>query len=138
MMFVAAFNNEDPGVLQVAQRFFGLAPSFVAASLGDLGIVEVAEIEANIPNNVALGIDECLQRCNIDRGEQPKSQRQPRLASNELPDGFQGPPPPSSSAAPAAPTARSVGSRAESRASSTYVVSPFMLSGALIIFGSLW
>ncbi|THH00092.1 hypothetical protein EW026_g2390 [Hermanssonia centrifuga] len=62
MLFVAAFSDEDPGVDQIAQRFFGLPPSFIAASLGNIGVEEVAGLEAMIPDNIALGTDECLQR----------------------------------------------------------------------------
>jgi len=100
MIFVAAFNDEDPGVGGIAQRFFGLPPDIVDVSLGDIGVVQVAEIEAKIPNNVAFGVEECLKRCGITRGNQPTSQRQPRLPDNALPSGFSGPPVPSSTAAP--------------------------------------
>ncbi|KAI0033515.1 RmlC-like cupin domain-containing protein, partial [Vararia minispora EC-137] len=64
-MFVAAFNGEDPGVNQVAQRFFGLPPDIVGATLGGLGVEEVAGLEALIPDNVAYGAQDCLQRCGI-------------------------------------------------------------------------
>jgi len=84
MIFVAAFNNEDPGVLQIAQRFFGLPPAVVGAAL-NIGVQEVVDIEAWIPDNVALGVDECLKRCGIKRTQQPTTQRQPRVAGNALP-----------------------------------------------------
>lgn len=87
-MFVAAFNGEDPGVSQVAQRYFGLPPDIVGATLGGLGVEEVAGFEALIPDNVALGTAECLARCGIDRGEQPTSQRQPRVPANAFPAGI--------------------------------------------------
>jgi len=92
--FVSGLNSEDPGVLSFAQRYFGLPPEVVAASLGDLGIIEVAGLESKIPDNFALGIQSCLDRCGIKRGDQPTTQRQPRVAGNELPTGFSGPPPP--------------------------------------------
>ena len=38
-----------------------------------------------IPDNFALGRDECLQRCGLSRGPQPSMQRQPRVAGNALP-----------------------------------------------------
>ncbi|KAI0375614.1 RmlC-like cupin [Pilatotrama ljubarskyi] len=85
MMFVAALNNEDPGVESIAQRYFGLPPDVVAASLGDLGVQEVAGIESMIPDNIALGTQECLDRCGLSRGDQPTTQRQPRNANNALP-----------------------------------------------------
>ncbi|KAH9899893.1 RmlC-like cupin [Cubamyces lactineus] len=83
--FVAALNNEDPGVESIAQRYFGLPPDVVAASLGDLGVQEVAGIEAMIPDSFALGTQECLDRCGISRGKQPTTQREPRNANNALP-----------------------------------------------------
>ncbi len=49
-----------------------------------------------IPDNIALGTDECLQRCGLNRGDQPTAQRQPRVSANALPSGFAAP-----SAAPA-------------------------------------
>jgi len=65
-LFVASFNSEDPGALQVAQRcaFFlyfrilypmltpsvvlGLPPDIVGATLGDLGVEEVAGLESQV------------------------------------------------------------------------------------------
>jgi hypothetical protein len=67
-LFVAAFNSEDPGVLQVAQRcefllcslpptqfltpnsstVFGLSPDVVAATLGDIGVEEVFGLDAMV------------------------------------------------------------------------------------------
>jgi hypothetical protein len=84
-MFVAAFNSEDAGVDQVAQRYFGLPPDIVGATLGGLGVQEVADLEALIPDNVILGTDECLQRCGITREGQPTAQRQPRVSANAFP-----------------------------------------------------
>ncbi|KAK7683714.1 hypothetical protein QCA50_013090 [Cerrena zonata] len=97
-VFVAALNNEDPGVSSIAQRYFGLPPDIVAASLGGIGVEEVAGLESKIPDNIALGTDECLKRCNITRGSQPTNQRQPRVSGNALPSGFSGPTPPSTTA----------------------------------------
>lgn len=84
-MFVAGFNGENPGVQQVAQRFFGLPPDIVGAALGGLGVQEVLDLEAFIPDNVILGVDECLQRCGIERTAQPNAQRQPRVSANAYP-----------------------------------------------------
>jgi oxalate decarboxylase/phosphoglucose isomerase-like protein (cupin superfamily) len=89
VMFVAAFNHEDAGVTAVAQRFFGLPPDIVGADLGGLTPEEVAAIEVKIPNNIALGADECLQRCGITRPAlQLTSQQQGRNPGNALPAGF--------------------------------------------------
>jgi hypothetical protein len=108
-MFVASFNGEDPGVNQVAQRctsassvyvrlhpslrnclVFGLPPDIVGAALGGLGVQDVADLESLIPDNVVLGVDECLQRCGIERVAQPTAQRQPRVAANAFPAGVVG------------------------------------------------
>ncbi|KZP17898.1 RmlC-like cupin, partial [Athelia psychrophila] len=75
-IFVAGFNHEDPGVLSVAQRYFGLPPDIVGAALGGLGVEEVGGLEALIPDNIAIGTDECLQRCGLTRGSQPILQHQ--------------------------------------------------------------
>jgi len=109
-MFVAALNSEDPGASFMAQRYFGIAIDAVAASLGGISEQQVAQIEANIPDVVALGSDECLSRCNITRGTQPETQRQPRVAGNALPSGFSGPPAPSASAPAATGSAAASGS----------------------------
>jgi hypothetical protein len=47
-LFVAAFNNEDPGGSAIAQRFFGLPPDIVEASLDSLGIKEIATLESKV------------------------------------------------------------------------------------------
>ncbi|KAJ7117740.1 RmlC-like cupin domain-containing protein [Mycena epipterygia] len=98
-MFVAAFNNEDPGVLSLAQRFFGLPPDIVQATLGDIGLQEFEELAAMIPDNIAVGTDECLKACGLARPPtQPTSQQQPRISGNALPTGTDAAPPVSSSA----------------------------------------
>jgi len=87
-MFVASFNGEDPGVTQIAQRYLGLPPDIVGATLGGLGVQDVANLEALVPDNVIFGVDECLQRCNITRTGQATSQRQPRVSANAFPAGI--------------------------------------------------
>jgi len=105
--FVAALNNEDPGTSSIAQRYFGLPPDIVGASLGGIGVQQVAGLEAKIPDNIIFGIDECLTRCNIQLPTQTTNQRQPRVSGNALPSGFSGPPPPASAPASSAPSASS-------------------------------
>ena len=73
---------------QVAQRFFGLPPDIVGATLGGLGVQEVLDLEAFIPDNVILGVDECLKRCGIERTAQANSQRQPRVSANAFPESI--------------------------------------------------
>jgi hypothetical protein len=91
-VFVAGFNNEDPGVSTIATNFFGLpttvramflpflrqcrvvrteAPTnpyrqqIVGASLGGLNISTVEELRAMLPANPALGTEECRRRCGL-------------------------------------------------------------------------
>jgi len=85
LTFVAALNDEDPGASQVAQRFFGLPPDVVAATLGDVGIQEVVDIATGIPDNMAIGVDRCLAKCNLKRGQQTMTQLQPRVDGNAFP-----------------------------------------------------
>lgn len=69
-VFVAGFNNQDPGVEQVAQAFFSLNPAVVGSTLGGIPSLNGKDIESfreHIPANVALGIDACLKRCGIKR-----------------------------------------------------------------------
>lgn len=117
--FVAALNNEDPGVSSIAQRYFGLPPDIVGASLGGIGVQEVAGLEAKIPDNIIFGIEECLQRCNIMLPNQTTNQRQPRVSGNALPSGFSGPPAPGSSAV----ASSSSSSSTHSSSTSTYASS---------------
>ncbi|KAJ7776632.1 hypothetical protein DFH07DRAFT_911954 [Mycena maculata] len=87
LIFVSTFNSEDPGTLQAAQRFFGLPPDIVGATLGDIGVEVVADLADQIPDNVALGTDACLARCGLKRTSQPTLQQQPRVSGNALPSG---------------------------------------------------
>jgi len=86
--FAAFFNDVDPGVLQLAQRFFGLPPDIVDASLGGIGVMEVAGLADLIPDNIILGLDECVKRCGITRGQDLFKQQQPRVQANALPSGY--------------------------------------------------
>lgn len=66
--FVAAFGNEDPGVGQIAQEYFGLENEIIKGSIGGEIAVDGADIDAfrsKIPANVAKGVDSCLAKCNI-------------------------------------------------------------------------
>jgi len=85
VLFVAALNNEDPGSSQIAQRFFGLPPDVAQATLGDIGLQDVTNITTGVPDNMAIGVDRCLKKCNLTRGKQPVKQQQPRVAENALP-----------------------------------------------------
>ncbi|UJR38253.1 hypothetical protein I4U23_030926 [Adineta vaga] len=64
--FVAAFNHEDPGVLTIANAFFGSIPAtVVGASLGGLNISTIEDIRMQVAENPAVGIAECRRRCNL-------------------------------------------------------------------------
>eukprot|EP01126_Amoeba_proteus_P064375 TRINITY_DN9007_c0_g1_i2.p1 TRINITY_DN9007_c0_g1~~TRINITY_DN9007_c0_g1_i2.p1 ORF type:complete len:225 (+),score=37.27 TRINITY_DN9007_c0_g1_i2:220-894(+) len=63
---LSAFNNEDPGVLTIANAFFGGLPAeVVGLALGNLGIQTVQELISRLPLNPAI-IDECRTRCGYD------------------------------------------------------------------------
>ena len=69
-VFVAGFGNEDPGVQQIAQTFFGFRSDLVKAVLGGEGTVNGADIDqfkGTIPANVALGVESCLRTCGIQK-----------------------------------------------------------------------
>lgn len=86
-LFVSGLNSEDPGAQEAAQRFFGLPPSIVGATLGGLDVEDVAEIATFIPDSFAVGVSECHARCGIQRSSQPTAQQQPRVSSNAFPIG---------------------------------------------------
>ncbi|KAJ7656259.1 RmlC-like cupin domain-containing protein [Mycena polygramma] len=87
-MFVAAFNGEDPGVLSIAQRFFGLPVDIVDVTMGEIGVQQVEGLADKIPDNIAVGTDECLKRCGLARPPaQPTAQHQPRVSGNAFPTG---------------------------------------------------
>ncbi|CRK06965.1 hypothetical protein BN1708_009753, partial [Verticillium longisporum] len=67
-VFVAGFNDPDPGVEQVAQAFFSLNPDVVSATLGGVTTLDgkdIASFREHIPDNVALGIEACLNKCGL-------------------------------------------------------------------------
>ncbi|SCO87586.1 probable spherulin 1A precursor [Fusarium oxysporum] len=69
-VFVAAFDNADPGVNQIAQNFFALNGDVVKATLGGVQTIDGKDIESfrsHIPANIAPGIDACLNKCGIMR-----------------------------------------------------------------------
>lgn len=69
-VFVAGFNNVDPGVQQTAQTFFNLRPDISGATLGGLSHINGEDIETfrdMLPANVVLGIESCLKKCGISK-----------------------------------------------------------------------
>jgi Cupin len=71
IMFLAAFSNEDPGTSQVADRFFSLPSDIVEAAMGNFGNANgnlmVQNLQNAIPANVALGTQQCLQMCGLQK-----------------------------------------------------------------------
>lgn len=65
-VFVAGFNSADPGVQTIASNLFGGLPAnIVGASLGGLNITTVDDLRRLLPDNPALGIELCRQRCGL-------------------------------------------------------------------------
>ncbi|KZV98939.1 RmlC-like cupin [Exidia glandulosa HHB12029] len=84
--FVAALSDEDPGTVQIAQRFFGLPPDVVGASLGGLGVQEVAHLAGLIPDNLIAATKDCFAHCGLTPpATQPITQQQPRVSGNAFP-----------------------------------------------------
>lgn len=68
--FVAAFPDADAGVGQIGQNFFDLEANVVSATLGGVTMISGEDLESFrdlIPDNFAQGIQECLDRCGIQR-----------------------------------------------------------------------
>lgn len=68
-VFVAAFNSEDAGTQQTADNLFRLPNDVLKASFGDI-VVDGRDLDLvkdSIPANVALGVQECLDKCGIKK-----------------------------------------------------------------------
>jgi len=66
--FVAAFNDNDPGVSFVAAGLFSLEDQLVIASLGGDAVVSGQDLETirhAIPAGLATSVEQCLQKCKI-------------------------------------------------------------------------
>jgi oxalate decarboxylase/phosphoglucose isomerase-like protein (cupin superfamily) len=64
-VFVAAFNNEDPGVQTIAQSFFGLPTDVTQVSLNISSIQTVEDLAAHLPANPAVAMQECMKTCGL-------------------------------------------------------------------------
>ncbi|KAG7403864.1 Spherulin-1A [Fusarium oxysporum f. sp. rapae] len=65
-VFVAAFDNADPGVNQITQIFFALNGDVVQATPDGVQTIDGKDIESfrsHILANIALGIGACLNKC---------------------------------------------------------------------------
>jgi len=63
-MFVAAFNNEDPGVQTTTLSYFGLPSDIAAVGLGANATL-VQQLSLALAKNPALGVEECRIRCGL-------------------------------------------------------------------------
>ena len=71
MIFVAAFNDEDPGINAPAETLFQLDDDFAGLALG-LEFIEGADIDKYrhlVPATLAQGVESCLRRCGIKKAE---------------------------------------------------------------------
>ncbi|KAJ7784998.1 spherulin-1B precursor [Mycena maculata] len=69
-VFVAALNNEDPGRSDIATNFWALPSDVVDAALGfptTIGGDNINEWRAQLPVNLAAGIDSCLKTCGLSQ-----------------------------------------------------------------------
>ncbi|KAI6829371.1 hypothetical protein KC340_g8922 [Hortaea werneckii] len=66
-VFVAGFASEDPGVVQAAQSLFSLDPALVKADLAvdTINGQSIEEFRQQLPANVALGVEQCLNKCGL-------------------------------------------------------------------------
>ncbi|GAB1743019.1 hypothetical protein NU219Hw_g8715t1 [Hortaea werneckii] len=66
-VFVAGFASADPGVVQAAQSLFSLDPALVKADLGvdTINGQSIEEFRQQLPANVALGVEQCLNKCGL-------------------------------------------------------------------------
>jgi len=66
--FVAAFNNNDPGVSFVGANLFSLNDQAVIADLGGDAVVsgaDLASIRHALPEGLATGVAQCVSKCGI-------------------------------------------------------------------------
>ncbi|KAJ7753945.1 RmlC-like cupin domain-containing protein [Mycena maculata] len=67
-VFVAAFNNEDPGRSDIATNFWMLPDDVIDAALGFPTTIDGDTIDAwraHLPVNLAAGVDSCLAACGL-------------------------------------------------------------------------
>jgi len=72
-MFVAAFNNEDPGVQTTTLSYFGLPADIAATGFDGANATLVQELALKLQKNPALGVEECRIRCGLSTGDDSSS-----------------------------------------------------------------
>lgn len=69
MVFVATFNDEDPGIHTPAETLYQLDDDFAGLALG-LEFLEGADIDKFrhlVPATLAQGVESCLKRCGLEK-----------------------------------------------------------------------
>jgi oxalate decarboxylase/phosphoglucose isomerase-like protein (cupin superfamily) len=66
-VFVAAFNNEDPGVQTTANSFFGLPTDAAGISLNISSIQTVEDLAKYLPSNPAVAMEACMKKCGFSK-----------------------------------------------------------------------
>ncbi|XXG99012.1 hypothetical protein Hte_005345 [Hypoxylon texense] len=68
--FVAPLSSEDPGANTMAQAYFALADDTIRAAAGNhVSGADVDKFRGIISTSVALGVEQCLQKCNIPKSK---------------------------------------------------------------------
>ncbi|KAK2032388.1 RmlC-like cupin [Colletotrichum zoysiae] len=67
-VFVASFAAEDFGTGQVADSTFAFSDDLIAATFGQsIAGADIDRVRKAIPASIALGVEECLKKCNIKK-----------------------------------------------------------------------
>lgn len=67
-VFVASFANEDFGTLQTFDGSFAMDDDIIAAAFGQsIAGKDIERVRDAIPTSIALGVEECLQKCDIQK-----------------------------------------------------------------------
>ncbi|KAK1964278.1 RmlC-like cupin [Colletotrichum eremochloae] len=67
-VFVASFASEDFGTGQVADSTFAFSDDLIAATFGQsIAGEDIDRVRKAIPASIALGVEECLKKCNIKK-----------------------------------------------------------------------
>ncbi|KAF5019419.1 hypothetical protein F66182_8573 [Fusarium sp. NRRL 66182] len=66
--FIASFAAEDFGTGQIADETFALSDDVIAATFGQsIAGEDIDKVRSAIPKSIALGVDECLKKCEIKK-----------------------------------------------------------------------
>jgi hypothetical protein len=67
-VFLAGFNDDDPGVSNIAANFLAFDPELVGATLGGDTVVsgaDLATFEQGLPKDAVIAVQDCLSMCGI-------------------------------------------------------------------------